>query len=254
MGGLGHDFKTGVNFINEPRLFITFNTGTGDYAYTHLDQRLERPDLDRSRCSGGVAEANIPNKQFGLYIQDDWRVTDRLTLNLGLRYDYVDGFAIDQSQEPELRHPRRPRARAGRCAGSAGFRETSVSSSKEDTNNWQPRAGLAPATSRATAGRDPRRLRPLLRLRLHEREHPVRRDQRDGHRRRHGLHRDERSRHPQAGRQFFTRERSDRNHPEPERGQRRAAAQLEHRRRRASASRTPTSIRSAGRISSTRQR
>ena len=29
MGGLGHDFKVGVNFINEPRLFITFNTGKG---------------------------------------------------------------------------------------------------------------------------------------------------------------------------------------------------------------------------------
>ena len=29
MGGLGHDFKAGVNFINEPRLFITFNIGQG---------------------------------------------------------------------------------------------------------------------------------------------------------------------------------------------------------------------------------
>ena len=39
MGGLGHDFKVGVNFINEPRLFITFNTGKGVLAYTHLDRR-----------------------------------------------------------------------------------------------------------------------------------------------------------------------------------------------------------------------
>ena len=46
-GGVGHDFKAGVNFINEPRLFITFNTGKSDYAYTHLDRRPERADLDR---------------------------------------------------------------------------------------------------------------------------------------------------------------------------------------------------------------
>ena len=43
MGGLGHDFKAGVNFINEPRLFITFNTGTGGYAYTHLDNNVNGP-------------------------------------------------------------------------------------------------------------------------------------------------------------------------------------------------------------------
>src|SRR5205807_5472557 len=26
-GGLGHDFKAGVNFIDEPHLFVTFNVG-----------------------------------------------------------------------------------------------------------------------------------------------------------------------------------------------------------------------------------
>ena len=38
MGGLGHDFKAGVNFINEPRLFITFNSGKGVIQYTHLTE------------------------------------------------------------------------------------------------------------------------------------------------------------------------------------------------------------------------
>ncbi|WP_242107800.1 TonB-dependent receptor [Luteimonas aquatica] len=28
------------------------------------------------------------NKQYGIYIQDDWEVTDKLLLNIGLRYDY----------------------------------------------------------------------------------------------------------------------------------------------------------------------
>lgn len=32
--------------------------------------------------------ANLDNDQIGLYIQDDWDVTDRLQLNLGLRWDY----------------------------------------------------------------------------------------------------------------------------------------------------------------------
>ena len=37
MGGLGHDFKAGINYIHEPRLYVTFDSGSADYAYTHLD-------------------------------------------------------------------------------------------------------------------------------------------------------------------------------------------------------------------------
>lgn len=38
----------------------------------------------------GDGDPNIRSKnfQFGAYIQDDWEVTDRLTLNLGVRWDY----------------------------------------------------------------------------------------------------------------------------------------------------------------------
>src|SRR5262249_2698428 len=86
-GGLGHDFKAGVNFINEPRLFITFNTGKGSYFYTHLTNDKNGP-LSSVALSDGDASANIPMKQFATYIQDDWRVGDRFTLNVGVRYDY----------------------------------------------------------------------------------------------------------------------------------------------------------------------
>jgi outer membrane receptor protein involved in Fe transport len=140
MGGLGHDFKTGVNFINQPKLFITFNTGTGDYAYSLITDDLNGPVSNVTR-NGGAAEANIPNKQFGAYIQDDWRVSDRLTLNLGLRYDVIDGFAIDQSLNPNFVILQNA-GRAGRFAGQPAFREFGLDS-KEDTNNWQGRAGFA---------------------------------------------------------------------------------------------------------------
>ena len=140
MGGLGHDFKTGVNFIKQPRLFITFNTGTGDYAYSLGENNLNGIVTSVSR-NGGAAEANIPNWQLGLYIQDDWRLTDRLTLNLGFRYDYLDGWAIDQRLNPNFGLIQ-DAARAGRFAGQPAFREFG-GETKEDTNNLQARAGVA---------------------------------------------------------------------------------------------------------------
>jgi hypothetical protein len=140
MGGLGHDFKTGVNFIRQPRLFITFNVGTGDYAYTLGTNDIGGPVTSVTR-NGGAADANIPNSQFGVYIQDDWRINDRLTLNLGFRYDYLDGWAIDQSRNPNFVILQNA-GLAGRFAGQEAFREFGLDA-KEDGNNWQGRAGLA---------------------------------------------------------------------------------------------------------------
>ena len=141
MGGLGHDLKAGVNFINEPRLFITFNTGTGGYFYRHLDNNLNGPIQDVSR-NGGAAEANIPLKQYAYYIQVDWKLTDRLTINLGYRYDLITGYDIDQSRNPNFVILQNA-ARAGlfNVPGGEAF-EGFGEEPKNDTNNHQPRIGM----------------------------------------------------------------------------------------------------------------
>jgi outer membrane receptor protein involved in Fe transport len=90
VGGLGHDFKAGANFINEPHLYVTFSSGSTDYAYSHLTNDVNGPISRVTRNKPG-ASANLPMKQYGIYIQDDWRLTDRLTVNAGLRYDLSPG-------------------------------------------------------------------------------------------------------------------------------------------------------------------
>ncbi|MEZ5290036.1 MAG: TonB-dependent receptor [Vicinamibacterales bacterium] len=140
MGGLGHDMKAGINFINEPRLFITFNTGTNDYTYTHLDNNINGPISVITR-NGGAAEANIPLKQYAGYIQDDWRISDRLTLNIGLRYDLITGLQVNQAKNPNFVKVQAAGA-AGLLSGIKGM-ENFGKDPKDDTNNIQPRLGFA---------------------------------------------------------------------------------------------------------------
>jgi carboxypeptidase family protein/TonB-dependent receptor-like protein len=143
-GGLGHDFKVGVNFINEPRLFITFNTGKGAVFYTHVDNTLAGP-ISAVTISDGDAATNIPTKQFGTYIQDDWRVSDRLTVNVGLRWDVVTGLSdVDQSKNPNYVLIRNA-ARAGTFNSLPGpvaeLMNHFASDPQSDKNNFQPRIG-----------------------------------------------------------------------------------------------------------------
>jgi outer membrane receptor protein involved in Fe transport len=143
MGGLGHDFKVGVNFINEPRLFITFNTGKGAVFYTHLTDSLTGP-ISSVVISDGDSAANIATKQFGTYVQDDWRVSDRLTVNLGLRWDIVDGLNFDQTKNPNFMLIRNA-AKAGRFSSLPGPVADVLNSfaldPQNDRNNFQPRIG-----------------------------------------------------------------------------------------------------------------
>jgi hypothetical protein len=140
MGGLGHQFKTGVNFIHEPRLFITFNGGKGVVQYSHLTDSVTGP-IATVQLNDGDASANIPMKQYAAYVQDDWRVNTRLTFNLGVRFDHITGYQFDQSKNPNFVKVQAA-GKAGRLAGIKGLENFGLDP-KDDWDNIQPRLGFA---------------------------------------------------------------------------------------------------------------
>lgn len=102
LGGRLHQFKVGLNYIHEPELGGDFTTGTsGQYAL--LEDRQGSPVGD-IQVFGGFFGESTPVDQYSGYIQDDIYWNDRLTLNFGVRYDYWDGFDLDQRSNPIWQH------------------------------------------------------------------------------------------------------------------------------------------------------
>ncbi|GAA3749125.1 TonB-dependent receptor [Terriglobus aquaticus] len=106
-----HTLRTGVDVLYEPQVGGFFeNNPTPEFDfYETAQQILSNADghtpngfasagaIASSTGTSGDPRFNLSPKMVGVYFQDDWRLSNRLLLNLGIRYDKdINTYGIDK--------------------------------------------------------------------------------------------------------------------------------------------------------------
>ncbi len=96
-----HTFKTGVSFSRDAaRPSGTATNFIGNYTFP-TDRPFNVADATtypfRFQVSMGQFDFNVVDHRLGSYVSDKWTLNNRLTLNLGLRYDWQGATPEDKS-------------------------------------------------------------------------------------------------------------------------------------------------------------
>ncbi len=89
-----------------------------------------------------LLQGDFRNRFYGYFLNDTWRATRKLTLNLGLRYELQSPpWEHNNNQSNVNLDPRN--ATYGTLVRASGSSILSRTFSRRDTNNWAPRLGFA---------------------------------------------------------------------------------------------------------------
>jgi hypothetical protein len=188
----GHSLRLGYDYrvYQENRIDQTFQAGQYTFNNDFTRQNDQNPSLPVEQLQGQglaalllgqptggsfplLASRAATAKYHGIFFQDDWKITPRLTINLGLRYEIDLGTTerynrLIRGFDSAVANPAEATARANYAASpipeipAANFRlpggllfadSDNRASFRADRNNFQPRLGFAFQLNNKTAVR-----------------------------------------------------------------------------------------------------
>jgi hypothetical protein len=127
-----HAIKFGLEVLaNQSTNNVTSNT-KGPLRFQSM-QNFFSGNMSRASISAGDFLRHLQNQDYGLFLQDDWRVTPRLTVNLGIRYELQTIFTESNNLMGNF-DPAQGLVQVGKQIKSP---------IKGDHNNFAPRVGVA---------------------------------------------------------------------------------------------------------------
>ncbi len=151
-----HAWKLGFEYQRHRDNSLTRSTDAGLFAFNNLETALPGSgatgnavasfllgEVDSANALFYNTELGVRWNYFAIYAQDDFKVTPKLTLNLGLRWDAQQPYTDDRNRLSYM-DPFLPNPGAGNIRGAytfAGNGWTRVADSK--WNNFAPRIGFA---------------------------------------------------------------------------------------------------------------
>jgi hypothetical protein len=127
-----HALKFGGEFLHDYIFSGSYNFALGSIRFGSLQNYLQGIP-SRGNILVGTPSANVSDNRYAIFVQDDWRFTPRLMINLGLRYEYASPYKERNSKE-------------GSFSPTSGLIQASSGSSSVyngDHKDFSPRLGVA---------------------------------------------------------------------------------------------------------------